>query len=242
MGKFYIILFFSIILNLSYAQTILVSAATSTQKVLKDIIFKFEKENNNCKIILNSGASGKLAFQIFQGAPVDIFISASKSWIDFLEAKNLIKGKKIFAKNALVLVTYSNSSFNSLQDIFKAKVIAIGNYKFAPFGKYAYEVLNNLGYWDKLKDKFVYANNVNQALSYLISKNVDFSIIYYTDYLKAKNKLKLIYVFPSSLHSPINYYLALIKRKNVKLCAKNFYKYLTSNETRKVLKSYGFSF
>jgi len=242
MGNLYIIFLFSIIFNLSYAQTILVSAATSTQKVLKDIIFKFEKENNNCKVILNSGASGKLAFQIFQGAPVDIFISASKDWIDFLEAKNLIKEKKIFAKNTLALVTYSDSPFNSLQDIFKAKVIAIGNYKFAPFGKYAYEVLNNLGYWDKLKDKFVYANNVNQALSYLISKNVDFSIIYYTDYLKAKNKLKLVYVFPSFLHSPINYYLALIKRKNIKLCAKNFYKYLTSNETRKVLKSYGFSF
>ncbi len=238
----FLVLFNIFFLNFSYAQTILVSVAASTQKVMRELIFKFEKENDNCKVILNSGASGKLAIQIFQGAPVDIFISASKKWMDFLESRNLVEKKKVFSKNTLVLVTYKNSPFNSLQDIFKSKNIAIGNYKFAPFGKYAYEALKNLGYWNKLQDKFVYANNVNQALSYIISKNVDFAIIYYSDYLKAKDQLKLVYVFPDYLHKPINYYLALIKREKIKFCAKKFFNYLSSNETKKVLKDYGFSF
>ncbi len=230
------------IINIAYSENyVLVSAAASLRDVFKKLKKDFEKVYKGCYIVINSGASGSLAIQIKNGAPADIFISASKRWADYVDHLGLSLQKKTFLSNSLALVTYKDSPYSSFSDIYKAKNIVVGNYKFAPFGEYTNEALKNLKILEKLKDKFVYANSVNQALFYLLSKEVDFGIIYYTDFLKYKDRLKLIYVFPNKLHRKINYYAILLKHAKGNTCAYKFYNYLFSPYAKYIFENYGFN-
>ena len=66
---------------------ITVSAAASLQDSLNEIKGLYEKQHSNIKINYNFGASGTLAQQISQGAPVDIFFSAAEDKFDQLVQK-----------------------------------------------------------------------------------------------------------------------------------------------------------
>ena len=54
----------------------------------------YESENPGVKIKINSGGSGTLEQQITGGAPVDIFLSASKKNMDNLEEKGFLRCRK----------------------------------------------------------------------------------------------------------------------------------------------------
>ena len=63
--------------------TITVSAAASLRDALHEIAIIFSEKHPDIKVDFNFGGSGALRQQIIQGAPVDIFFSASVS--DFQE-------------------------------------------------------------------------------------------------------------------------------------------------------------
>ncbi|QGS69412.1 molybdate ABC transporter substrate-binding protein [Oceanobacillus sp. 143] len=58
-----------------------ISAAASMTDSLNEITEAFEKENPDIKVTYNFGGSGTLRKQIEQGAPIDLFFSASKRTI-----------------------------------------------------------------------------------------------------------------------------------------------------------------
>src|SRR5690625_5533883 len=58
-----------------------VSAAASLTDVMDELKEVYEADNN-VKLTFNFAGSGKLAQQVQQGAPVDVFISANENWMD----------------------------------------------------------------------------------------------------------------------------------------------------------------
>src|SRR5699024_10041318 len=64
-----------------------VSAAISLSEVLEEVKELFEAEHG-VAITYQFGGSGKLAQQIEQGAPSDVFISANEDWMDMLLEKS----------------------------------------------------------------------------------------------------------------------------------------------------------
>ncbi|WP_245590508.1 molybdate ABC transporter substrate-binding protein [Aneurinibacillus terranovensis] len=68
----------------------MVSAASLTD-ALNELKTSLENEHPEISLIYNFGSSGKLAQQIEQGAPSDIFLSASKKDMDNLQEKNSLK-------------------------------------------------------------------------------------------------------------------------------------------------------
>src|SRR5690625_1004702 len=144
-----------------------ISAATSLTDAMKEIAEIYEAENK-VELTFNFAGSGKLAQQIQQGAPVDVFISANENWMDMLIEEELIKEetKEDITGNKLVLITRKDSSF--LLDSFKElqandiDQIAIGNPESVPAGEYTVAVLKNIDKWDELENKFVYAQDVRQ--------------------------------------------------------------------------------
>lgn len=86
---------------------IMVSAAASMKDSLTEIQKAYALKTPGVKLIMVYGASGTLQQQIEQGAPADLFISAGKTQMDALEAKNLlVKESKVnLVGNELVLVT-----------------------------------------------------------------------------------------------------------------------------------------
>ena len=85
---------------------ITVSAAASLTDVLNEAKKEYEKAHSDVKITYNFGSSGKLVQQIESGAPTDLFLAASKSYMDQLEKKDLIDKatRGNIAGNEIVLI------------------------------------------------------------------------------------------------------------------------------------------
>src|SRR5262245_53567052 len=78
-----------------------VLAAASLTEVVGALARRFE----GTLVVPSFGASSELARQIKDGAPADVFVSASPEWIDFLREKNALDGSAVvFARNELVCI------------------------------------------------------------------------------------------------------------------------------------------
>ncbi|MTJ53339.1 molybdate ABC transporter substrate-binding protein [Anabaena sp. UHCC 0253] len=223
---------------------LLISAAASLKDVLEEIKPLYQQSKSNVNISYNFGSSGALQQQIEQGAPADMFISAAKRQVDALEQKGLLVAgtRNIIAKNRLVLIVPKNvvgvSSFYNLRDA-KIKKIVIGEPRSVPAGQYAKQVLEKLKIWENVKPKLVFANNVRQVLASVETGNADAGLVYITD-AKISNQVKIVVAADEKYHSPIIYPLAVMKRSKNIDAAKDFSKFLSSEQAKKVFKKYGF--
>ncbi|RUM91675.1 MAG: molybdate ABC transporter substrate-binding protein [Thermovibrio sp.] len=166
--------------------------------------------------IFNFSSSGRLIKQIELGAPCDVYISASKYWIDYGIKKGLIRRETVkpFVRTKLVLIAPKDTKKDN---ILSGERIAVGN-EFAPVGKYAVETLKNLKIYKKLKNRLVFSPTVRQITVWVMTGNVDFGIVYYSDYLLYKDRVRLVKIYPDNLHSPINFYVGCVKGGNLKEC------------------------
>ena len=128
---------------------LILSAAASMQDVLQEIRQLYLIKYPQANITFNFGSSGSLQHQIEQGAPVDIFISASPQQMNDLAAKKLLlnKTRQNLVKNQMVLVTHQdNQSINGFSDLENKSIeqVALGEPNSVPAGKYAQEILTNL--------------------------------------------------------------------------------------------------
>ena len=71
-----------------------VSVAVSLKNRFQEIEKLYEQENKDIDLVLNFGSSGSLKQQIVQGAPCNIFISASKKYMDELKKDNYLIDNK----------------------------------------------------------------------------------------------------------------------------------------------------
>ncbi|MFC7392128.1 molybdate ABC transporter substrate-binding protein [Scopulibacillus cellulosilyticus] len=224
--------------------TLTVSAAASLKDALDDIQKPFEKANPNIKLKFNFGGSGDLQKQIEQGAPADLFISASRGNYDQLAKEGLIKEGKNILGNTLVLVTPTNSqsTVKNFRDLKNNNVhkVAIGIPQTVPAGEYAKETLQHLNVWKTIQPKTVMAKDVRQVLSYAETGNVDAGIVYKTDALTTK-KVKIVATASHSDHSPIVYPAGIIKDTKHPQAAKKLYHYLQTEQAQKIFKKYGFN-
>ena len=78
-----------------------VFAAASLTELVEALAQDFE----GGALLASFGASSDLARQIADGAPADVFLSASPEWIEFLqEAKATVGEPVLVARNALVCI------------------------------------------------------------------------------------------------------------------------------------------
>src|ERR1700752_2045722 len=186
-----------------------VSAAISLKDVLEEISHLYSADHPAAKVHFNLGGSGTLQRQIEQGAPVDIFISASPKEMDSLQSQGLLlpDTRKNLARTSVVLIVPAGStSISSFQDLTKAvvKTVAVGEPQTVPAGKYAQEVLTHFGMYDQLKPKLVLAKDVRQVLTYVETGNADAGIVYATD-AKISKKVAVAATASEDSHSPVGY-------------------------------------
>ncbi|MFC4558464.1 molybdate ABC transporter substrate-binding protein [Virgibacillus kekensis] len=232
--------------NSGDGEKILVSAAASMSGVLSELTRAFNEEYPNTTLTLNYGASGKLAQQIEQGAPVDVFLSANQRWMDSLEEKDMIdpKTRVNFTQNKLVLITAkdSNIKVDSLENLASMNLnqIAVGNPKSVPAGSYTKQALTSVGVWNTLDEKLVHAKDVRQVLTYAESGNTDIGFVYASD-LERSELVEEIMMVDQSLYETIKYPAAVISSSEHKEKAKAFIEFLKSDKAQSILKKYGFS-
>jgi molybdate transport system substrate-binding protein len=142
--------------------------ATSLAVVFQEIIPLYNATQPNVKITYNADSSGTLLTQVQEGFACDIFFSAATSQVETLEEEGyMIAGTRVdLLENKLALFSLKSSgtSVTGFAELVNAKNIALADGS-VPAGKYARQVLINLGVLDGAKSAADYtAADVSAAL------------------------------------------------------------------------------
>ena len=226
-------------------EELVIFGAMSLTDALTEISERFG-EMRNVKVYCNFAGSSTLQRQIEKGAPADVFVSASPQQMEVLQQMGLIDegSRRAILNNRLVLVAPVNSSL-SITDVGllaqdSIRRIAIGEPHSVPAGIYGREALTHLGVWTVVQPKLIPSADVRSTLAYVESGEVDLGIVYQTDAAMSK-KVRIIYPFPDSSHSPIVYPAALLRNTGHKVLAQAFLEYLQTAEVAAIFEKYGFS-
>lgn len=222
-----------------------ISAAASLKEALETVRDNYQKEHPEATLTFNFGASGSLQKQIAQGAPVDLFFSAAEDKFERLVDAGVIAkedGVDLLENSLVLVVPKGGQTVKDFADLTKPEVnrISIGIPETVPAGKYAKESLENIGVWNQVESKIVYAKDVRQVLSYVETGNVDAGIVYKTDALVSE-KADIVAEADPGTHTPVVYPVGVIKNSKNYDTAKEFYEYLQSDKALKVFEEYGFS-
>ncbi|HBG06840.1 MAG: molybdate ABC transporter substrate-binding protein [Geobacteraceae bacterium GWC2_58_44] len=224
------------------AGEIAIAVAASLKEVMNELTAQYQARTPGVAFRKNYGGSGTLAKQIENGAPSDLFISASPDWMDYLKQRKLVDPASVgtFAGNVLVFAGTTGAKVAGMRDLPALSRVAIGSPKSVPAGEYALEAMNRSGVWKQLEKKLVMARDVREALMYAERGEVDGALVYRTDALLAR-KARILFTVPEALHTPIVYPVALTAAGAKKVEARAFLRFLHSAEAKKVLARYGFS-
>jgi molybdate ABC transporter, periplasmic molybdate-binding protein len=237
-------------LGFSFAASakVTVFAAASMTDALQQVAKDYAKQNPKNKVVFSFASSSTLAKQIEEGAPADIFVSASNKWMKYLSEKDLTvkETEKVLVGNDLVLIAPAKSAVNSVDiakvewiNALKDSYLSVGDPAHVPAGQYAEEALTKLNLWDKVQERLARAKDVRGALALVERAEAPYGIVYSTD-AKVSQQVKTVAVFPADSHKPVVYPVSFFKDHD-NTDSRDFLKYLESDAAKKVLVGYGFS-
>jgi len=225
---------------------ILVFAAASLTDAMQEIGAAYEK-TAAVHVKMSFDASSNLAHQIEAGAPADLFFSADIPWMDYLEARHLVRTatRRNALGNQLVLIAPAGSQIQlkiaprfPLAEALGQGRLATADPDSVPAGHYARSALSALGVWDTVADRLARAENVRAALKYVARGETPLGIVYSSDALVEKS-VRVVDTFPANTHEPIVYPVALTV--SAKSEASAFLNYLLGPQGREVFTRYGFT-
>jgi len=227
----------------AFPSELTLSAAASLREAVDELTARFSGRMPGVTFRKNFGASGTLAKQIEQGAPVDIFISANPEWVEYLRGRKLLEPSSIdtFAHNELVFAGITAVPVSGMRDLPKLRKIAIGSPKSVPAGEYAMASFRAAGLEKALEGKLVMARDVRDAMKYAELGEVDGALVYRTDALLLGKRSKILFTVPAGLHDRVTYPMALTVTGAGNRDAVKFLRFLHSAEARMVLEKFGFA-
>jgi molybdate transport system substrate-binding protein len=186
--------------------------------------------------------SNQLAFQIRNGAPADVFASASRVYTQELFRAGLVEKPRLFATNSLVLaVPRSNPArIRTVQDLLKRPklklVVAGAN---VPIGLYTREVLKRLGMLRVLRKAVSQEPDVKGIVGKLAFGQADAGFVYATDVRAASSRLIAI-PLPPRAQPTVRYEMAVVKGTENRAAALELVADLLGEDGRRELKRAGF--
>lgn len=224
---------------------VLVFAAASLANVLTDLNEAFTARTGT-HVTSSLAASSTLARQIEAGAPADVYFSADRQWMDYLQQRGLLRAgsRSDLVGNSLVLIAPADSPLRvavapgfDLARLLGGGRLAVADPDSVPAGIYAREALRKLGVWNSIEPKLVRAENVRAALAYVARGDAPLGIVYRTDAL-VEPHVKVVGVFPADSHSPIVYPVALTRAANP--AAARYLEFITGAAARPIFRKWGF--
>jgi molybdate transport system substrate-binding protein len=204
---------------------LMVFAAASLTDVLGEIASRWER-TSRVPLKFSFAASSVLARQIEAGGRADVFLSADREWVDYLDARHLIRGasRRDLAGNRLVLIAPADSDLRltmrpgiDLSAFLGSGRLSVADPDTVPAGRYAREALTHLRAWDAVASRLVR--------------------VYATD-AQIDPKVRVIATFPDHSHAPITYPAAATADAGPQ--AEAFLDFLASPEALGVWKKHGF--
>lgn len=216
--------------------SITVDAASSLTEAFNTLKGKFETAHPGTTITVNYGASSDLATQIGQGAPVDVFASASESTM--LDLGDAALSPTDFVTNVLeIAVPPGNpAGVHSVADLAKPGVKVAVCDPAVPCGAVAAQVFDNAKITVHPKASLA---DVKSTLAAVESGEVDAGLVYVTDVRAAGDAVDGVEI-PSGVNATTTYPIAVLKDAKNAALAQAFVDYVLSDVGRGVLTADGF--
>ncbi len=157
-------------------QGLRIAAASSMRPLLEKLAAEFN-DSTQIKPEFVWGSSGNLSTQIIEGAPFDLFFSASEDSSNrVVDADAAVGAPKLFCRGKLAAV-FSESG-GLLENILADGInyISLPNPKAAPYGIAAMSFLDQKGWTDQIDHKFVYTTSASGVLNHIEQGVADIGI------------------------------------------------------------------
>jgi molybdate transport system substrate-binding protein len=193
--------------------------------------------------VFSFASTAQLAMQIENGAPYDVFAAADVEHVDQLEKRGLLApgSEAVYATGilALWLPPTSQIKLNNPGDVVQpgVRVIALAKPELAPYGQAARETLRELGIWNQVEAKIVYADSISMAKQYGASGNAD--AVFTALSLVLHEQGKVIEV-NENLHRPIDQALGIVASSKDLNAARQFTEFLLNGKGRDILAASGY--
>jgi molybdate transport system substrate-binding protein len=233
----------------SETATLKVFAASSLTDAFTEIGKNFESANSGVTVTFNFAGSQALRTQIEEGAPADVFASASGKEMDTaVERKFIADGvKQVFLSNQLVVILPADNpaGLEKLEDLANPGIKIVLAAEEVPVGNYARQALELMNgsfgadFKDKVLDNVVSnEDNVKQVVSKVQLGEADAGIAYVSD-IVASPDLKTIEI-PTELNVIAKYPIAPLAVSENAEVAQAFIDYVLSAEGQAILQKWGF--
>ncbi|HSL11126.1 MAG TPA: molybdate ABC transporter substrate-binding protein [Actinomycetota bacterium] len=220
-----------------------VSAAASLTDAFTDIGEAFEDANPGVGVTLNFGPSDGLATQIVEGAPVDVFASASGTWIDAIDRDGPGAIRRTdFARNALAILvpTDDPAGIDEVDDLARDGVQLVLAAEGVPAGDLAREMLANAGIADAaLANVVSNEEDVRGVVTKVLSGDADAGIAYVTDVTDdVEDEISLVEI-PADVNVIATYPIAVVSGAQEEDLANRFIDFVLADGQR-TLADHGF--
>lgn len=220
---------------------LLVFAAASATDVVAELASGYA----DARVRTSFGASSDLARQIADGAPADVFVSASRRWIDHLDGRGALVGEpRTLARNALVCVVPPGSPLPSLDDASALAAALRPDDRVAiadagvPAGEAARESLAATGDLEALRARLVGQVDVRAVLRAVAAGEAAAGFVYATDARAAAVELR--FALDPATHAPVELVAAVVAGSRAPEAARAFLEHVAGTEGRAVLARHGF--
>jgi molybdate transport system substrate-binding protein len=222
----------------SVSGTINVFAAASLTEAFTTLGKQFEAAHSGVKVVFNFAASSALATQITQGAPADVFASASTKNMDQVVSAGDASSPTSFVKNVMEIATPPSNPAHvaSVNDLAKSGVKVALCQSQVPCGTTAAKVFANAKITVKPVTEEV---DVKSVLAKVELDEVDAGVVYVTDVRAAGTKVKGITI-PATVNASTTYPIAALTKSKNPTTAQAFVAYVLSSDGATVLTADGF--
>jgi molybdate transport system substrate-binding protein len=224
--------------------------AASLKAVLAKVKTAYEAANPGTTLTISTDSSASLEFQIEQGAPADVFLSADTKNPQTLIDKGLAAGSLTkFAGNLLAIIvpTANQAAIQTPADLARSgvKVIAAGDA--VPITKYATQLVANLAKQPGYPPDFVarYTANIvskEDNVAAVVAKiglgEGDAGIVYVTDSKAATGVTT--FAVPDAANVPATYGGVVVKASTHLAAATAFLAWFAGPRGQTILASFGF--
>ena len=219
---------------------ILVSAAASLTGAFAEVESAFEVANPEIDVVLNLASSSTLREQILEGAPADVFASASLANMEVVVAAGEVTATPAtFARNMLqIAVPVGNPAGISGLEDFANKELLIGLCaEGVPCGDFGREALAKAGVTPAVDTN---EPDVRALLTKIEAGELDAGLTYVTDVLSAAGGVEGVDI-PESVNVIAAYPIASLANGPNPEGAAGFVAFVLSAQGQAIMASYGFS-
>jgi molybdate transport system substrate-binding protein len=219
--------------------TVTVFAAASLTESFTSLGRQFEAAHPGTTVKFNFGASSSLAENINQGAPADVFASASPKNMQQVVDADGASDSKTFARNVMQIAVPPDNpaGVREVTDLARSNVKVALCQPQVPCGAVAQQVFENVNITVK---PVTQGADVKAVLTTVQLGEVDAGMVYRTDVRAAGTKVRGIEI-PADQNASTSYPIAALTEAPNPAGAAAFVDYVLSPDGEKVLEQAGFA-